>query len=34
VETVPGDHQGILNTHFESLASVLSRYLRDASART
>jgi acetoacetyl-CoA synthetase len=34
VETVPGDHQGILNTHFESLASVLSRYLRDVSART
>ena len=33
VETVPGDHQGILNTHFESLASVLSRYLREASAR-
>ncbi len=33
VETVPGDHQGILNTHFESLASVLSRYLREAFAR-
>ena len=33
VETVPGDHQGILNKHFESLASVLSRYLREAFAR-
>jgi thioesterase domain-containing protein/acyl carrier protein len=32
VETVPGDHHGILSTHFESLASVLSRYLREASA--
>ena len=28
VETVPGDHLGIMATHFESLASVLSRYLR------
>jgi acetoacetyl-CoA synthetase len=32
VETVPGDHLGILGTHFESLASVISRYLREASA--
>jgi thioesterase domain-containing protein len=30
VETVPGDHQGMLTTHFESLASTLSRYLREA----
>src|SRR5271156_502642 len=30
VETVPGDHLGILATHFESLASVVSRYLREA----
>lgn len=31
VETVPGDHVGILTTHFEKLASVLSRHLRRAS---
>jgi thioesterase domain-containing protein len=30
VDTVPGDHLGIITTHFESLASVLSRYLREA----
>jgi thioesterase domain-containing protein len=30
VETVPGDHQGILTTHAESLASVVSRYVREA----
>ena len=30
VETVPGDHLGILTTHFESLGSVLSRYLQEA----
>jgi acetoacetyl-CoA synthetase len=29
LETVPGDHLGIMTTHFESLASVLSRYLRN-----
>lgn len=29
--TVPGDHLGIVGTHFESLGSVLSRYLREAS---
>jgi len=28
VDTVPGDHLGILGTHFESLASVISGYLR------
>ncbi|HTS12526.1 MAG TPA: alpha/beta fold hydrolase [Candidatus Limnocylindrales bacterium] len=32
VETVPGDHLGVLGTHFESLGSVLSRYLRDTSS--
>jgi len=32
VETVPGDHLGILSTHFEKLASVVSRYLREASS--
>jgi thioesterase domain-containing protein/acyl carrier protein len=30
VDTVPGDHLGIMTTHFESLASVLSRHLRGA----
>jgi acetoacetyl-CoA synthetase len=30
VETVPGDHLGIMTTHFESLASVISRYVREA----
>ena len=30
VETVPGDHQGIIATHFESLATVLTRYLNEA----
>lgn len=30
VETVPGDHLGIMTTHFESLASVISRYLGEA----
>jgi thioesterase domain-containing protein/acyl carrier protein len=30
VETVPGDHLGIIATHYESLASVLSRYLEEA----
>jgi acetoacetyl-CoA synthetase len=32
VETVPGDHLGILGTHFESLALVVSRYLNEASS--
>lgn len=30
VETVPGDHLGIITTHFQSLAAVLSRYLKEA----
>jgi acetoacetyl-CoA synthetase len=30
VETVPGDHHGIITTHFASLATVLSSYLREA----
>lgn len=34
VETVPGDHLGIIATHFEDLASVLSRYLREAFTDT
>jgi thioesterase domain-containing protein/acyl carrier protein len=31
VETTPGDHFGIMTTHFESLGAVLSRYLREAN---
>ena len=31
VETVPGDHFGILTTHCEQLAAVISRYVREAS---
>lgn len=30
VVTVPGDHLGIITTHFEDLASLLSRYLEKA----
>lgn len=29
VETVPGDHLGILTTHFENLGAILSRYLQE-----
>jgi acetoacetyl-CoA synthetase len=32
VETIPGDHLCILTVYFETLASVLSRYLGDASS--
>jgi len=32
VETVPGDHLGMIATHYENLASVLSRYLEEASS--
>jgi thioesterase domain-containing protein len=32
VETVPGDHLAMLTTHYEKLASVLSRYLEDVAA--
>lgn len=31
VETVPGDHLGMIGTHFESLAEVLTRYIREVS---
>lgn len=31
VETAPGDHDGIVTTYFKSLASILSRYLQEAS---
>ncbi len=30
VETVPGDHLGIITTYYESLANVLSKYLKEA----
>jgi acetoacetyl-CoA synthetase len=30
--TVPGDHLGIVGTHFEHLGSALSKYLREASS--
>ena len=30
VETVPGDHLEIMSTHYEKLASVLSRYIEEA----
>ena len=30
VETVPGDHLGIMSTHYEKLASALSRYVEEA----
>lgn len=30
IETVPGDHLGIINTHYKRLADVLSRYLGEA----
>jgi acetoacetyl-CoA synthetase len=30
VETVPGDHLGIMSTHYLALASAISRYVREA----
>jgi thioesterase domain-containing protein len=30
VETVPGDHLGIMTTHYEQLASAISRYAEEA----
>jgi acetoacetyl-CoA synthetase len=33
VETVPGDHLGMVGTHFESLAAVLTRYVLEAVGR-
>jgi len=30
VETVPGDHLGIMSTHYEKLAAAISRYVEDA----
>ena len=34
VETVPGDHHGILTAHAGELASILSRYLRETRSST
>ncbi len=31
LETVPGDHLGIMTTHYESLAAAISRFVADAS---
>jgi acetoacetyl-CoA synthetase len=33
VETVPGDHLGMIGTHFESLAAVLTRYVNEVSSQ-
>jgi thioesterase domain-containing protein len=33
IETVPGDHHGILTTHFETLAGVITRYLEEADSQ-
>jgi thioesterase domain-containing protein/acyl carrier protein len=32
VETVAGDHLGMIETHYEDLASILTRYLNEAAA--
>jgi thioesterase domain-containing protein len=32
VDTVPGDHLGIITTHYETLGSVLSRYLSEVNS--
>jgi thioesterase domain-containing protein len=32
LDTVPGDHLGMIATHFESLAAVLTRYVQEVSA--
>lgn len=32
VETVPGDHLGIMTTHYEKLASAISRYVEESVA--
>jgi len=34
VETIPGDHLGIMSTHFEKLASAISRYVEEALGNT
>jgi acetoacetyl-CoA synthetase len=33
LETVPGDHLGIMTAHFESLAHVISGYVRNATSK-
>jgi len=32
VETIPGDHLGIMTTHYEQLAAAISRYVKEALA--
>jgi hypothetical protein len=32
VETVPGDHLGIMTTHYEQLAAAISSYVKEALA--
>jgi thioesterase domain-containing protein len=32
VETVPGDHLGIMTTHYGQLGSAISRYVKEALA--
>jgi thioesterase domain-containing protein len=34
METVPGDHLGIMTTHYEKLAAAISRYVEEAVATT
>ncbi|MFZ0320717.1 MAG: alpha/beta fold hydrolase [Candidatus Sulfotelmatobacter sp.] len=31
IDTVPGDHLGMISTHFESLAQILTQYIREAN---
>lgn len=33
IETVPGDHLGMIGTHFESLATVLTRFVQEAAGK-
>jgi acetoacetyl-CoA synthetase len=33
IETVPGDHLGMVETHFESLAAVLTRYVQEVGMK-
>lgn len=33
VETAPGDHHGMVQTQFQALAAILSRYIQDATRR-
>jgi hypothetical protein len=33
IETVPGDHLGMVGTHFKSLAAVLTHYVEEADRK-